>query len=104
MDSASSETSQIDGRPLGGDPLATTDWPLPDRIVVAWFLVMVALDLLGLSFAAVGQVVVDCSRGPIYRTTLDNRIRVTDKGAVRVINQKRFECRTTWGNFNLDIP
>jgi len=45
-----------------------------------------------------------CSREPIYRITSDGGLRVTARSSTRVVNGKRLECRTAFGDFGFTVP
>jgi hypothetical protein len=84
--------------------LAPTKWPWLGRIFAAWVIVMVLLFLGILTFTAIGEMVNECRREPIYRTASDGSVRVTSRGDARVVNGKQLGCRTALGNFGMIIP
>jgi hypothetical protein len=83
---------------------ATAQRPWLDRITTARRLLVLALFLGVLAFAAIGEMANACSREPIYRTTSDGRHRVTAQDGARVVNGKHLRCRLAWGDVVITLP
>jgi hypothetical protein len=78
--------------------LAVTRWPWLNRIFAAWLVLMLALRLGVLSFAAVAEVSVDCRREPIPIIKLEDGVSdlVTEEECLR--------CRFKVGDFAATFP
>jgi hypothetical protein len=94
------ESSAIIGdRSARAKALAATRWPWLNRILGAWLVVMLALCLGILSFAAVREMTIECRREPGYVTTVEgDPIRLVDGISRLELAQKRLRCRLALGD------
>jgi hypothetical protein len=87
------ELSVPGDRPVRAKALPAT-WPWLGRILGAWLMVMLALFLGVLSFAAVSEMTVECRREPIYLTTENgDRLTLEDGTGFLMAEEKRLQCR-----------
>jgi hypothetical protein len=98
--SESSAILPIGDRSVRAKALAPTKWPwLNPKILAAWLIVMLALYLGILSFAAVREMTIECRREPIYLTTENgDRLTLEDGTTCLVAEQKRRQCRIALGD------
>lgn len=76
-------------------PAAT--WPWLSRVITAWRLLVLAL-LLGLAFAAVATMSVDCRDRPNYLLAENgNPIMLEDGSGFLLVEEKRRECQFAVG-------
>jgi hypothetical protein len=85
--------------------LAATRWPWLNQILAAWLVVMLALCLGLLSFAAVREMTIECRREPIYLTTeRGDRLTLDDGTTYLVAEQKRRQCQLALGEVGISLP
>ena len=78
---------------------AAARWPWLNQIVAAWLVVMLALYLGLLSFAAVREMTIECRREPIYLTTeRGDHLTLEDGTTYLVLEQKHLQCRLALGD------
>jgi hypothetical protein len=85
---------------------AAVQWPWLNRVFAAWVMVMLALWLGVLSFAAVREMTVECGRKPSYLLTANgDPVRLVDGISRLELAQKRLQCRVAMGDaFAVTIP
>ncbi|THD52697.1 MAG: hypothetical protein E8A46_12435 [Bradyrhizobium sp.] len=88
--------------------LPATVWPwLGQKILAAWLVMMLALCLGVLSFAAVREMTVDCRRQPNYILTTEtgDRLALEDGVNFLVSEEKHLRCRLAMGDaFDISFP
>jgi hypothetical protein len=105
--SESSATVPIGDRSVRAKALAATRWPWLHQILAAWLVVMLALWLGILSFAAVREMTIECRREPSYILTTEkgDRIALEDGTGFLMAEEKRLQCRVALGDaFAVTLP